>query len=44
MLASGEKMKFTAWLGFSVTVALTGCQTVQTTGSGVVGVERRQTM
>jgi predicted Zn-dependent protease len=44
MLASGEKMKFTAWLGFSVTVALAGCQTVQTTGSGVVGVERRQTM
>ena len=38
-------MRFMAWwLGFSATVALAGCQTVQTTQGGVVGVERRQTM
>jgi len=37
-------MRFIAWLGFFVTVALAGCQTVQTTEGGIVGVERRQTM
>jgi predicted Zn-dependent protease len=37
-------MKFIAWLGFSATVALAGCQTVQTTQGGVVGVERKQSM
>jgi len=44
MLALEEKMRFMAWLGFSATVALAGCQTVQTTQGGVVGVERKQTM
>lgn len=37
-------MKFAVWLGFSVTVALAACQTVQTTEGGVVGIERKQTM
>jgi predicted Zn-dependent protease len=40
----GETMRLIAWLGFFVAVALAGCQTVQTTGGGVVGVERRQSM
>jgi predicted Zn-dependent protease len=44
MLTLEGKMKFIAWLGFSATVALGGCQTVQTTQGGVVGVERKQTM
>lgn len=37
-------MRRTAWVAIPVLAALTGCQTVQTTGSGVVGVDRPQTM
>jgi len=37
-------MRFRAWLGRLALAALCGCQTVQTTQSGAVGVERRQTM
>ena len=37
-------MKLVAWLGFPLTVAFAGCQTVQTTQGGVVGVERKQSM
>lgn len=37
-------MKFTTWYGFFAVMALTGCETVQTTQGGLVGVERRQTM
>jgi predicted Zn-dependent protease len=33
-----------AWIGISVLATLAGCQTVQTTNSGVVGVDRPQTM
>ena len=37
-------MKFSVWFCLFAAVALAACQTVQTTGGGVVGVERRQTM
>ncbi|MFN9029791.1 MAG: M48 family metallopeptidase [Betaproteobacteria bacterium] len=33
-----------AWAGFLVALLITGCQTVQTTRGGVVGVDRKQTM
>ncbi len=33
-----------AWLAFGVAVAITGCQTVQTTRGGTVGVTRQQQM
>jgi predicted Zn-dependent protease len=33
-----------AWIGFGIAVAITGCQTVQTTRSGAVGVNRPQQM
>jgi predicted Zn-dependent protease len=33
-----------AWIGISALAALAGCQTVQTTQGGVVGVERQQRM
>jgi len=37
-------MKSGAWLGALALASLCGCQTVQTTQSGVVGVDRRQSM
>jgi predicted Zn-dependent protease len=37
-------MKPAAWFGLLALVALNGCQTVQTTGGGTVGVERKQSM
>ena len=37
-------MKHGAWLEALALAALCGCQTVQTTGSGVVGVDRKQSM
>ena len=37
-------MKTLSWFGLFASVALAACQTVQTTESGAVGVERRQTM
>ena len=37
-------MKREAWVVVSVPLLLAGCQTVQTTEGGLVGVERRQTM
>jgi predicted Zn-dependent protease len=33
-----------AWAGFIAALAITGCQTVQTTRGGVVGVDRKQQM
>ncbi|MGB7541946.1 MAG: M48 family metalloprotease [Burkholderiales bacterium] len=41
---SERSVRRTAWVAIPVLAALTGCQTVQTTGSGVVGVDRPQTM
>jgi len=37
-------MKFSAWFCLFAAMALTACETVQTTQGGVVGVERRQSM
>lgn len=37
-------MKPAAWSGLLALLALSGCQTVQTTGGGAVGVERKQSM
>jgi predicted Zn-dependent protease len=37
-------MKYGAWLGAWGLAALCGCQTVQTTQSGVVGIDRKQSM
>jgi len=37
-------MRFKAWFGTLALAALCGCQTVQTTQSGAVGVERKQSM
>src|SRR5256885_6272026 len=37
-------MKFSVWFCLFAAMALAACETVQTTQSGVVGVERRQSM
>src|SRR5258705_4685217 len=37
-------MKFSAWFCLFAAMALTACETVQTTQGGVLGVERRQSM
>jgi predicted Zn-dependent protease len=37
-------MKFSVWFCLFAAMALTACETVQTTQGGVVGVERRQSM
>jgi predicted Zn-dependent protease len=44
MIYPGESMKRGAWFGLLALVALAACQTVQTTGGGAVGVERKQSM
>jgi predicted Zn-dependent protease len=39
-----NKLRRLAWIGFGVAVTITGCQTVQTTRGGTVGIARAQEM